>query len=159
MAVCQPYAPAVFYPQEDSWYSFLLEAIVRLEGLGKFKKKSSHLIGNRTRDLPTSISCATAQAVVFIVIRTGRGTKITSFLCDKVVLAEFYWHSGTVTQSVWLSTFKCRYSKGALSTEVKMWDLTLFKRPGKHWTPPNPMTSWKISLQRSVMQSQLRKYE
>jgi hypothetical protein len=23
---CQPYAPAVFYHQEDSWYSFLLEA-------------------------------------------------------------------------------------------------------------------------------------
>jgi hypothetical protein len=22
---CQPYAPAAFYPQEDSWYSFLLE--------------------------------------------------------------------------------------------------------------------------------------
>jgi hypothetical protein len=22
---CQPYAPADFYPQEDSWYSFLLE--------------------------------------------------------------------------------------------------------------------------------------
>jgi hypothetical protein len=24
--VCQPYTPAAFYPQEDSWYSFLLEA-------------------------------------------------------------------------------------------------------------------------------------
>jgi hypothetical protein len=23
---CQPYAPAAFYPQEDSWYSFMLEA-------------------------------------------------------------------------------------------------------------------------------------
>jgi hypothetical protein len=23
---CQPYAPAYLYPQEDSWYSFLLEA-------------------------------------------------------------------------------------------------------------------------------------
>jgi hypothetical protein len=23
---CQPYAPGAFYPQEDSWYSFLLEA-------------------------------------------------------------------------------------------------------------------------------------
>jgi hypothetical protein len=23
---CQPYTPATFYPQEDSWYSFLLEA-------------------------------------------------------------------------------------------------------------------------------------
>jgi hypothetical protein len=22
---CQPYAPAAFYPQEDPWYSFLLE--------------------------------------------------------------------------------------------------------------------------------------
>jgi hypothetical protein len=38
---CQPYTPAAFYPQDDSWYSFLLEAestpraIVRLEGLGK----------------------------------------------------------------------------------------------------------------------------
>jgi hypothetical protein len=26
---CQPYAPAAFYPQENSWYSFLLEAVVR----------------------------------------------------------------------------------------------------------------------------------
>jgi hypothetical protein len=44
---CQPYAPAcqpaALYPQEDRWYSFLLEAestpkaIVRLEGLGQFK--------------------------------------------------------------------------------------------------------------------------
>jgi hypothetical protein len=23
---CQPYAPAAFYPHEDSWYWFLLEA-------------------------------------------------------------------------------------------------------------------------------------
>jgi hypothetical protein len=23
--ICQPYAPAAFYPQQDSWYSFLLE--------------------------------------------------------------------------------------------------------------------------------------
>jgi hypothetical protein len=40
---CQLYAPAVIYPQEVSWYSFLLEAdstpraIVRLEGLGQLK--------------------------------------------------------------------------------------------------------------------------
>jgi hypothetical protein len=24
--VCQPYKPAALYPQEDSWYSFLVEA-------------------------------------------------------------------------------------------------------------------------------------
>jgi hypothetical protein len=35
--------PAAFYPQEDSWYSFLSEAIVRLEGLGQLEKKI-HLI-------------------------------------------------------------------------------------------------------------------
>jgi hypothetical protein len=28
-------------PQEDSWYSFLLEAIVRLEGLGQLKNPST----------------------------------------------------------------------------------------------------------------------
>jgi hypothetical protein len=39
----QPHAPAPLYLQEDSWYSFLLEAestpraIRRLEGLGQFK--------------------------------------------------------------------------------------------------------------------------
>jgi hypothetical protein len=44
---CQPYAPATLYPQEDSWYSFLLRgwvdhwAIVRLEGLGQLKKSTS----------------------------------------------------------------------------------------------------------------------
>jgi hypothetical protein len=53
---CQPYAPAAVYPQEDSWYSFLLEAestpgaIVRLEWSGKFKKKITSS-GTRTRDL------------------------------------------------------------------------------------------------------------
>jgi hypothetical protein len=45
MAVRSALAPAALYPEEDSWYSFLLEAestpkaIVRLEGLGKLKKK------------------------------------------------------------------------------------------------------------------------
>jgi hypothetical protein len=29
--VCQLHAPAAFYPQEDSWYSFLLEAESTLE--------------------------------------------------------------------------------------------------------------------------------
>jgi hypothetical protein len=38
----QPCAPAALYPQEDSWYSFLLEAeltsaILHLEGLGQLK--------------------------------------------------------------------------------------------------------------------------
>jgi hypothetical protein len=39
----QPHAPAALYPEEDSWYSFLLEAwvdpraIVRLEGLAQLK--------------------------------------------------------------------------------------------------------------------------
>jgi hypothetical protein len=42
-----------FTPKEDSWYSFLLEAvdpraIVQLEGLGKLNKKIHDLIGNRT---------------------------------------------------------------------------------------------------------------
>jgi hypothetical protein len=44
-------------PQEDPWYSFLLEAessrpraIVRTEGLSKLEK--IHLIGKRSRDLP-----------------------------------------------------------------------------------------------------------
>jgi hypothetical protein len=44
-------------PQEDYWYSFLLRvgvdprAIMRLEGLGKLKKRI-HLIGTRSRYLP-----------------------------------------------------------------------------------------------------------
>jgi hypothetical protein len=38
------------FPQEDSWYSFLLEAIVRLEGLGQLKNPND-LIGNRIRDI------------------------------------------------------------------------------------------------------------
>jgi hypothetical protein len=50
---CQPYAPAAFYPQEDSSYSCLLEAEStpgRLEGLGKLKNSTSS--GSRTGDLP-----------------------------------------------------------------------------------------------------------
>jgi hypothetical protein len=43
---------AILYPQEDFWYSFLLEAeldptaILQLEGLGKFKKNPSHRDSN-----------------------------------------------------------------------------------------------------------------
>jgi hypothetical protein len=56
---CQPYVPAAFYFQEDSWYSFLLEAestprdIVRLEELGKLKKSTSFVA--RTGDRACSI--------------------------------------------------------------------------------------------------------
>jgi hypothetical protein len=51
----QPYAPAALYPQEYSWYSFLLEAVnptatVQLEGLGKLKKSNDIEIW--TRDPP-----------------------------------------------------------------------------------------------------------
>jgi hypothetical protein len=60
----------LLYPQETSWYSFLLESestpgvIVRLEGLGKLKKSTSS--GTRTGDLracsivpqPTTPPCA-----------------------------------------------------------------------------------------------------
>jgi hypothetical protein len=42
-------------PQEDSWYSFLLEAIVRLEELSKLKRV--HLFGTRTHDLPLVAYC------------------------------------------------------------------------------------------------------
>jgi hypothetical protein len=53
---CQLYAPAALYPQEDSWYSFLLEvesnpghsAAGRIRSI----EKSNDLFGNRTRDLP-----------------------------------------------------------------------------------------------------------
>jgi hypothetical protein len=49
---CQPYTSAAFYPQEDSWYSFLLEAesTSGLEGLGKLKKSTSS--GTPTGNLP-----------------------------------------------------------------------------------------------------------
>jgi hypothetical protein len=49
--------PVALQPQEDSWYTFLLEDeytpkdIAWLEGLGPFKK-SNGLIGYQTRDLP-----------------------------------------------------------------------------------------------------------
>jgi hypothetical protein len=55
--VVSPTRRPLFYPQENSWYSFLLEAestpsaIVRLEGLGKLKKSTSS--GTRTGDLRT----------------------------------------------------------------------------------------------------------
>jgi hypothetical protein len=55
---CQPYAPAAFYAQEDSWYSYLWvepRTIVRLEGLGKLKKRSTSS-RTRTGDLP---ACST----------------------------------------------------------------------------------------------------
>jgi hypothetical protein len=52
----QPYAPVTLYPQEDSWYSFLLEAIdpraiMRLEGLGQLKNLMT-LSGIETANFP-----------------------------------------------------------------------------------------------------------
>jgi hypothetical protein len=48
--------PAALYPQEDSWYSFLLEAESTqghsAAGGIRTIKKFSDLIGNRIRDLP-----------------------------------------------------------------------------------------------------------
>jgi hypothetical protein len=48
--------PAALYLQEDSWYSFLLEAewTPGHSGAGRIRsnEKSKDLIGNRTRDLP-----------------------------------------------------------------------------------------------------------
>jgi hypothetical protein len=46
------HSPVAFYPHEDSWYSFLLEAesTGRMEGLGKLKNSTSS--GTRTGDLP-----------------------------------------------------------------------------------------------------------
>jgi hypothetical protein len=52
---CQPYAPATLYPQEDSWYPFLLEAespqghsaAGRISYIEKIR-----LIGNEARYLP-----------------------------------------------------------------------------------------------------------
>jgi hypothetical protein len=45
---CQPYASAALYPQENSWYSFLLvpvdpRAIVRQDGLGRLKNPMTSL--------------------------------------------------------------------------------------------------------------------
>jgi hypothetical protein len=52
--------PAALYPQEDSWYSFLLEAESPQghSAAGRIRsfEKSSDLVGNRTRDLP---ACST----------------------------------------------------------------------------------------------------
>jgi hypothetical protein len=51
----QPYTPAAHYPQEDSWYSFLLEAgsTSGPYSAGRIRsiEISSDFIGNRTRDL------------------------------------------------------------------------------------------------------------
>jgi hypothetical protein len=64
---CQPYGPAAFYPQEDSWYSFLLEAestprvIVRLERLCKLKIFTS----SGTGDLP---ACSTAPLIRLVAL-------------------------------------------------------------------------------------------
>ena len=52
----QPYAPAVFVPRKDLWYSLLLqpESIPRSFAPGKFKsmKNPNDPIGNRIRNLP-----------------------------------------------------------------------------------------------------------
>jgi hypothetical protein len=52
---CQPYAPAALYPQENSWYSFLLEVeSTQGHAAGKFVsiEEPSGLIGNRTHGPP-----------------------------------------------------------------------------------------------------------
>jgi hypothetical protein len=60
---CQPYAPDALYPQEDAWYSFLLEAeSTSAAGRIRSTEKSNVLIGNRTRDL---LACSTVQATKY----------------------------------------------------------------------------------------------
>jgi hypothetical protein len=59
--------PASLYPQEDSWYSFLLEASQpqghNAAGRIRSIEKSSNLIGNRTRDLP---GCSTVPQLAML---------------------------------------------------------------------------------------------
>jgi hypothetical protein len=53
--VVRPTRRPPFTPQDDSWYSFLLEAeSIPASAAGRIRsiEKSSDLIGNRTRDLP-----------------------------------------------------------------------------------------------------------
>jgi hypothetical protein len=78
---CQSYAPAAFYPQEDSWYSFLLEAesTPGLEGLGKLKKSTSS--GIRTGNLP-------ACSIVAQPTTLSRAPIIMGFGFNNFV----YWH-------------------------------------------------------------------
>jgi hypothetical protein len=66
---CQPYAPAVFYPQEDSWYSFLLEVDSNQghSAAGGIRSLQNYndLIENRTRDkfLKISVDIQTALPI------------------------------------------------------------------------------------------------
>jgi hypothetical protein len=50
---CQPYAPTALYPQEDSWYSFQLEAEStpgpQCRWKNKINRKFNDFIGNRIR--------------------------------------------------------------------------------------------------------------
>jgi hypothetical protein len=74
----QPYSPATLYPQEVSWYSFLLEAEWpqghSVAGKIRSIEKSNGLIGNRTSDFPVcSIVSQLPQKHGGLVISPGTG--------------------------------------------------------------------------------------
>jgi hypothetical protein len=66
---CQPYAPGALHPQEDSWYSFLLEADLTqghsAAGRIKSSERLNDLIRNWTRELPT---CSIVPQPITLVI-------------------------------------------------------------------------------------------
>jgi hypothetical protein len=78
--------PAALYPQVDSWYSFLLEAVhprgtIRLMPT----EKSNELIGNRNGDLPT---CSTVlRSTTLPILRAIAIVKQVPFTVETLKMA------------------------------------------------------------------------
>jgi hypothetical protein len=79
---CQPHAPAALQPQEDSWYSFLLEAkstpraIVRLEGLVQLRNPLTS----------SGIEPATFRLVVYCHNQLRYHVSVVYSICSAVVI-------------------------------------------------------------------------
>jgi hypothetical protein len=107
----------VFNPQEDSWYSFVLEVESISGSRNRSLEKSNDLIGNRTRDFP-------AYRVVPQPITLLRAPLFKKGFLNKILYTNFLRHAASRTRPLLLRSL---YSNGST------WNSWSEKKKGRIW--------------------------